>query len=70
MDWQRGNIPYFEVPPKFDDDGNEIPDIKHLPAVTAAAEAEDDNLEEEAKEENDEDEASADENWSLIYRAS
>jgi len=29
MDWQRGNIPYFEFPPKLDEDGNEIPDYRN-----------------------------------------
>lgn len=67
MDWQRGNIPYFEFPPKIDEDGNEIPDFRDhnllkpedleipKPGELAALEENDENPDEE--EEGDSDDA-------------
>ncbi len=62
MDWKRGNIPYFEFPPKIDEDGNEIPEDQlkkedlELPPKAAVEEAkeESDNEEEDDDEEEEE----------------
>lgn len=53
MDWQRGNIPYFEFPPRLDEDGNEIP----YEAILKKKELEDKELGEQAKKEEEKIEA-------------